>query len=57
MPCRQAFDGQGWNNAIAKKYGVTSIPATFLIGKDGKIVETNLRGAALGTAVSKHLGL
>ena len=57
MPWPQAFDGQGWNNAIAKKYGVTSIPATFLIGKDGKIVETNLRGAALGTAVSKHLGL
>lgn len=57
MPWPQAFDGQGWNNSIAKKYGVTSIPATFLIGKDGKIVETNLRGAALGTAVSKHLGL
>jgi thiol-disulfide isomerase/thioredoxin len=56
MPWPQAFDGEGWGNAIAKKYGITSIPATFLVGKDGKIVETNLRGAALGAAVGKHLG-
>ncbi|MCP4848665.1 MAG: TlpA family protein disulfide reductase [Verrucomicrobiaceae bacterium] len=57
MPWPQAYDGEGWGNAIAKKYGVTSIPATFLIGKDGKIVETNLRGTALQTAISKHLDL
>ncbi|MFP6872124.1 MAG: TlpA disulfide reductase family protein [Verrucomicrobiales bacterium] len=57
MPWPQAYDGEGWGNAIAKKYGVTSIPATFLVGKDGKIVETNLRGTALGTAVSRYLGL
>jgi len=56
MPWPQAYDGEGWGNAFAKKYGITSIPATFLIGKDGKIVETNLRGAALGVAVGKHLG-
>jgi thiol-disulfide isomerase/thioredoxin len=57
MSWPQAYDGEGWGNAIAKKYGITSIPATFLIGKDGKIVETNLRGNDLQTAVAKHLDL
>ncbi len=57
MPWPQAYDGQGWENTIAKKYGITSIPATFLIGKDGKIVETNLRGKDLSTAITKHLGI
>jgi thiol-disulfide isomerase/thioredoxin len=57
MPWPQAYDGQGWENTIAKKYGITSIPATFLIGKDGKIVETNLRGKDLRTAITKHLGI
>jgi len=57
MPWPQAYDGEGWGNAIAKKYGITSIPATFLIGKDGKIVETNLRGTDLQTAIAKHLDL
>ena len=57
MPWPQAYDGEGWGNAIAKKYGITSIPATFLIGKDGKIVDTNLRGTDLQTAIAKHLDL
>ena len=57
MPWPQAYDGEGWGNAIAKKYGITSIPTTFLIGKDGKIVETNLRGTDLQTAIAKHLDL
>ena len=42
---------------IAKKFGITSIPATFLIGKDGKVVASNLRGPALEKAVKKELGL
>lgn len=57
MPWPQAYDGEGWGNAIAKQYGITSIPATFLIGKDGNIVETSLRGNDLEKAVVKHLGL
>jgi thiol-disulfide isomerase/thioredoxin len=57
MPWPQAFDGKGWGTALAKKYGITSIPATFLVGKDGKIVSSNLRGPALSSAVEKELGL
>ena len=34
-----------WESAPAAQYGVTSIPRTFLIGRDGKIAAVNLRGA------------
>lgn len=33
----QYFDGEGWDNEIARRYGIESIPATFLIGPDGLI--------------------
>lgn len=51
----QYFDGLGWGNKISGKLGITGIPATFLIGKDGKIVDTNLRGDALDKAIEKAL--
>jgi peroxiredoxin len=37
--------------AIANKYGVESIPATFLLGRDGKIARVGLRGEDLHDAV------
>jgi len=40
-------DLKGWQSSAAKLYSVQSIPATFLIGKDGKIVAKNLRGGSL----------
>jgi len=55
MTWAQFFDGQGWSNALAAKYGVESIPFTVLIGTDGKIIGTELRGEALGAAVEKAL--
>ena len=36
-----------WQSAAAQKYGVSAIPATFLVDKEGKIVAKNLRGDAL----------
>jgi peroxiredoxin len=42
-----------WNSKAAKIYGVSSIPATFLIDKDGRIVAKNLRGAALENALKE----
>lgn len=55
MPWPQFFDGEGWRNKLAQRYGVNSIPATYLIGTDGKIIGKNLRGMALERAVGKAL--
>jgi peroxiredoxin len=44
-----------WNSQGAKIYGVSSIPATFLIGKDGRIIAKNLRGAALENTLKELL--
>jgi len=44
-----------WQSQAAKIYGVSSIPATFLIGRDGRIVAKNLRGAALENALKELL--
>jgi peroxiredoxin len=40
-------DLQFWQNAAAQLYGINSIPAAFLIDRDGNIVGRDLRGAAL----------
>ena len=36
-----------WNSIAAKKYGVQSIPANFLLDPEGNIIAKNLRGPAL----------
>ncbi|MGJ8655028.1 MAG: TlpA family protein disulfide reductase [Akkermansiaceae bacterium] len=55
MTWPQHFDGKGGVNEFAVKFGVTSIPSTYLIGKDGKIVATNLRGDALDKALEQNI--
>jgi thiol-disulfide isomerase/thioredoxin len=55
MTWPQYFDGQGWGNKLALKYGIESVPATFLLDGNGKIIGKNLRGEALEQAVSEAL--
>ena len=43
MAWPQYFDGRGWDNAMAQKFDIHSIPAMWLIGKDGQIITTNAR--------------
>jgi peroxiredoxin len=40
-------DLQFWQNAAAQLYGINSIPAAFLIDKEGNIIGKDLRGPAL----------
>jgi len=47
MPWRHYFDGLGWQNKVAIRFGIAGIPATFLLDGQGKIVAKNLRGDAL----------
>lgn len=48
-------DLQGWKNAVAQSYGVRSVPQTFLLDAEGKIIARNLKGPALEAAVKKAL--
>jgi thiol-disulfide isomerase/thioredoxin len=56
MTWRQYFDGQGWSNQLAVKYGIESIPMDFLIDGNGKIIGKDLRGDDLEAAVAKAVG-
>ena len=56
MPWQQFFDGKGWGNELAVKYGVHSIPATYLLDAQGNIAAKDLRGEALEAQVAKMLG-
>jgi peroxiredoxin len=49
----QYFDGLAWQNKLAVKYGVNSIPATYLLDGQGTIIGKDLRGEALDQAVAK----
>ena len=46
---------QGWDEPIAKQYGVTSIPATVILDKNGVIVARDLRGEELKAKVKELL--
>lgn len=56
MAWAQYFDGQGWDNKLAKTYGVHSIPMTYLLDRHGVIIGKELRGEELAAAVLKALG-
>ena len=53
LPWPQIFEGA---DDLAGKFGVESIPTTYLIGADGKIVATELRGEALAQKLEVFLG-
>lgn len=44
-----------WENAAAKTYGIRSIPASFLLDKEGKIIAKNLRGEELAAKLAELL--
>ena len=43
MTWSQYFDGKGWQNDIAQKYGIDGIPAMWLVNKNGIIADTDAR--------------
>ncbi len=57
MPWAQFCDGKYWQNELAVKYGINSIPQSYLLGPDGKILAVAPRGPALAPAIEKGLAL
>ena len=55
MTWPQYLDGKGWNNKLAKQYGVDSIPMSYLLDRNGIILGKGLRGRALDMAVNHAL--
>jgi peroxiredoxin len=55
MTWQQYFDGKGWENKLSTQFGVTAIPATFLLDGEGKIIARDLRGEQLSKALGKAL--
>ena len=45
-----------WNSVVAQTYGVSAIPATYLLDREGKIIAKNLRGQALEAKLGELLG-
>ncbi|MEG1555625.1 MAG: TlpA disulfide reductase family protein [Bacteroidales bacterium] len=45
-----------WSSEGAKIYGVSSIPATFLLDREGRIISKNLRGEALTKTLQEIFG-
>jgi thiol-disulfide isomerase/thioredoxin len=59
MTWRHIYDGEGWNTALVKRFFVGSIPAPFLVGKDGSLVAwgEDLHGESLAASVKTALGI
>lgn len=46
-------DLKGWQNDVARLYGVSLVPTNYLVGPDGKIIAKNLREEALQTKLKE----
>lgn len=55
IPWRQIFSGQKWNSPLALKYHIRSIPAPWLIDRDGTLISREARGVKLERLVVKAL--
>ncbi|MEO0470726.1 MAG: TlpA disulfide reductase family protein [Bacteroidota bacterium] len=55
MSWHHVSDLKFWQSEAAKAYQVSSIPATFLLDREGKIVAKNLRGNALDAKLGELL--
>jgi len=49
-------DLKGWGNEVAKQYKVTGIPFTVLLDREGKVIETKLRGPQLESTLQTIFG-
>lgn len=49
------FNGNGWTDGIAQKFGVNSIPSSFVIGKNGKFTSGKVHGTQLEAEIQKAL--
>ena len=61
IPWVQLYDeeiqkGRGWNHPMAEMFGISAIPAAFLIDQEGNVVSLQARGPELTKLLEKLLG-
>jgi peroxiredoxin len=52
---RQIFSGRKWNSPLAQQYHIRSIPAPWLIARDGTLISREARGVKLERLVVEAL--
>ena len=55
IPWRNIFDGSGFRGGFAERYGVRSIPAPFLLDREGKVLSVKARGRLLRELVASEI--
>lgn len=55
LPWKHVSDLGYWNNSAAQEYGVSGIPYTVLVDRDGKILDKGLRGEQLEARLAELL--
>jgi thiol-disulfide isomerase/thioredoxin len=55
MTWPQYFDGKMWSNEISSHFGISAIPAMWLVDKKGFVRSTEARGSELAERVKKLL--
>ena len=48
-------DLKGWQSSLVKEYGITVVPSSFLLDRNGKVIANNLRGEALQKKIEQLL--
>lgn len=56
IPWPQYFDGRGWANDFATRFGVRAIPELWLINQRGEVVSTDVSAHQLETKLVQLLG-
>ncbi len=57
MPWPQHYDGRYWDNELGRRFAIRSLPSTFLLGRDGRLVTTETHGDKLAAEIERQLGL
>ncbi|HZC58361.1 MAG TPA: TlpA disulfide reductase family protein [Chthoniobacterales bacterium] len=56
IPWPQYFDGKGWGNDFATRFGVRAIPELWLINQRGEVVATDVAADQLEAKLSQMIG-
>jgi thiol-disulfide isomerase/thioredoxin len=56
IPWPQYFDGKGWANDLATRFGIRAIPELWLINQRGEVVTTDVSADQLEAKLSQMMG-